>query len=202
MDEKTEMKGEYLPAKKVTKRKKITVLMVALAVFILLRGIHSFFGNYRFGWELYTVTCEMALESRRLTYGIDYLENKYANLENDEDIVQSYLFDRGTVSMGLHWPGYDDLPFLEDVNSKWIKRLWKLYCENDSDENVKDLFINPKKAEEMALLKEQLIFLTDSLIEFRDRYAQMPVWKRYFVSWENERDRLSEKVDILQSEEE
>lgn len=200
MSEKTEIKEEYLSAKKVTKRKKIIVFIVTFILLILICGSYFIYDNYKFGQDLYDTACRMSVQNSSLIDSIDDLEKEFENTDHDPDYAYINSFRAAIASM-RSWFGYEDLPFMNDVRAQWSHRIEEIFRENLSDEDLKNLFTNKKKPEEITVFKNQFIFLNDSLLEFQDSYTQTPVWKRYFVSWKNERNILSEKVRVLQSKE-
>lgn len=173
-------------------RKKITIIIVAFVSLSVLYGIYLIIDNYHFGQKLYAAACDMSIQSAALVRSIDLLERNLDEIDNTDNLIcHRYSFDHEIFSLQSHF-GCDEVPLRADVRSEWINQFVKLYNDTLSDEDLK----NTLHGEEIYTLRDQLENLTNRLVSFQESYNQMPVWRRYFVSWKNERNILSDQVRI------
>lgn len=179
------------------KSRKIIPFILAITL-VFLFDICLIYNNYRFGQELYSAACAMSVQSRNLANGIDYLEQEFEKAVNDP-AYKAYTppFDSAILDVHSHF-GYKALPLREDVRLEYIYQFEDLFSRSLSYERLKDLFTENKEYDEITVLKNKLEILTDSLVDFRDRYNQMSVLERFFTSWRNEQKALSDKVRISQ----
>lgn len=70
--------------------------------------------------------------------------------------------------------GYDSTPILDEVRLDLAHQFEEFYRETHSGEDLVALFTDKKNLEEIAVLRDQLNILADSLVDFMERYEQMP----------------------------
>lgn len=180
------------------RRNRKIILSILAITLVLLIGIYLFYDNYRFGQELYTTACAMSFQSRTLANSIDYLEQEFEKTVNDPTYkVHTSTFDSAILDVHSHF-GHDDLPLREDVRLEYIYRFEDLFFRSLSYERLKNLFTDHEEFNKITVLKNKLEILTDSLIDFEDRYNQMSDLERFFALWRNEQKALSDKVRISQ----
>lgn len=137
----------------------------------------------------------MSAQSSSLADGIGYLEKEFANTDRKNDDVSSHSFDSALLLVQSSF-GYEDMPLLDDVRSRWIARFEELFHQtvNKDINDLEKVFV--KEADEISDLRKQLENMTKCFTDFREKYNQMSEWKRYFVSWRNEQRILNDKVRI------
>lgn len=178
------------------KKKKIIIFIAIPVLLVLLCGGYFIYNNYRFGAELYSTAGDMSVQCRLLADSVDDLEKQFENADHDDVNRQSFDFSINTVRSSF---GSENMPILENVRLDLIHRFEELYDKTQSDEDLVSIFTDKEKHEEIAVLRDQLNILANSLVDFRERYDQMSDWERCFASWENEQRILSDKARMPQS---
>ena len=175
------------------KRKKVIAIVVILAAFILLYGIHSIFGNYRFGQELYETAYRTSFEVQCLIKSMDDLEKVFAKEDNEhvDGIYYSQFHNAITQDFG-----YEDMPVLDEARAGYYTRAEELFRQTMKDEDLEYAFTNGEELQKIADFRDQLKVLADGLDEFVERYRQMSELERYFTSWKKERKLLTDQVRI------
>ncbi len=178
------------------KRKKVIIIIGTIVVLVLLYGIHSIFGNCRFGQELYEVSCRLSFQVQSLIKSIDDLEEEFAEADNDQvDYLYYNQYHNAIVTFWSEF-GYEDMPILDEVRLEYSARINEILRQTSKNEEVENAFTNAEEFQKIDDLRDQLKVLTNGLNEFVESYRQMSDLERYFVPWKNERKLLSDKVRI------
>ena len=176
------------------KRKKVIILIVAVVAFVFIGGMHFANLNERYGSELYQGVNTMEFCSDELVYAFDCLADEFEAAANDpEDEVNRVLFDYALAIM-RNTLEYNEWPFTEEVRLEYQERMEELYTQTYSDEDLAYAFTDEEESKKMADLKRQLENLHKACRDFHEKYNQIPAWKRYFVSWREERRVFSEQA--------
>ena len=175
------------------KRKKVIIIIGTIVVLVLLYGIHSIFGNYRFGQELYKTAYETSFEVQCLIKSMDDLEKEFAKDDNDHVDYLYYSQFHNAIRQDF---GYEDMPVLEEVRAEYYTRSEEIFRQTMEDEELEYAFENAEEFQKIADYRDQLKVLTNGLNEFVESYRQMSDLERYFAPWKNERKLLSDKVRI------
>lgn len=178
--------------------KKKVIIIILVVLLLLQQGIHMVKDNYQLGNDLHRTSQKMAHRCFMLTDSIAYLQEKFDSGDLDDLDHTRRSFDQA-LSSCWSWFGDNDMPIRNEVRSEYGGQIMDLFhlCANDSDnKRLIELFTDEKKSCELANLKEQLELMTETLTDFCDRYGEIPIWKRYFVSWGREREALTEKLRI------
>ena len=180
------------------KRKRIIILIVAIIAFVFIGGMHLLYLNERYGSELYQAVNRMALSSKLLAQRIDFLEKEFEYAANDSnDEVNRVLFDNTLAVMRITLE-YGEWPFTEDVRLEYMDRLEELYLQTYSDEDLAYAFTDEEESEKMANLKNQVEDLNDACMGYIESNSSRLVdWRRYFVSWRNERRIFSDRASLI-----
>lgn len=179
-------------------RKILIILIITLVLLALLCGIYLIYDNYRFGQELYGAVNQMSTKSDALADGIGFLEEKFENGDIDDLAHNRHAFDSAILVVHSGF-GYDDMPLLDDVRLEYIDRFEELWLQTVNDHNntnLVELFTDTEKSTEITNLQKQLELMTITFMDFSNRYDEMSVWERCFVSWRNERKILSDQVRL------
>lgn len=176
------------------KRKKVIILIVAVVAFVFIGGMHFANLNERYGSELYQGVNTMEFCSDELVYAFDCLEDEFEAAANDpEDEVNRVLFDYALAIM-RNTLEYNEWPFTEEVRLEYKARMEELYMQTYSDEDLAYVFTDAEEFEKIINLRNQLETLTFACMDFHEKYNQIPAWKRYFISWREERRIFSEQA--------
>lgn len=179
------------------KRKKVIILIVAIVALVFIGGMHLLYLNERYGSELYQGVNTMSGCSYDFADGIDHLEDEFEAAANDsDDEVNRSLFDHTLAAMRIMLE-YDEWPFTEEVRLEYKARMEELYTQTYSDEDLAYVFTDAEEFEKIINLRNQLETLTFACIDFREKYNQIPSWKRYFISWREERRLFSEQASLI-----
>ena len=176
------------------KRKKVIIIIGMIVVLVLLYGIHSIFGNYRFGQELYRSACRLSFQVQYLIKSIDDLEEEFAEADNHP--VDYVYYNEYYNAVDPVWFGYEDMPILDEVRFEYSARIDEIRDQTMKDEEVENAFTNAEEFQKIADLRDQLKVLTNGLNEFVENYRQMSDLERYFAPWKNELKLLTDKVRI------
>ena len=178
--------------------KKKVIIIILVVLLLLQQGAHMAKDNYQLGNDLYDAAQQMASQCFMLTDSITFLEERFERGDTDDLDHARHAFDEAVASCWSGF-GYDDMPIRNEVRSDYTGRIMDIYDQivNDTEnKRLIGLFTEEQKTNELAVLKAQLELMTDTLTDFCNRYNETPNWKRYFVSWKNERERLTEKLRI------
>ncbi len=174
------------------KKKRIMIILIIILVLLCGCGIRSIRDNYRLGQELYSVLERLSAQCTDLAESIDRLKSELEKGNNSYSPLNAYY---NALFRFNSWFGYDNVPFLEDVETEWLAQFKKLRDQTlRGDENVRNIFTDDEKFKEVAHLRDQLNNMVDAFDDFRESYEQMSVWERCFVSWKNEQKILNDKV--------
>lgn len=172
-------------------KKKVVVLILVFIMLGLLCGMRMLHNNFQLGRDLYFAVCDMSVQSALLGDSISFLKTEFTKADKDEVCRHRHSFDFAIADVRSSF-GYDNMPMLDDVRIELIDCFEELYCQTRSDEGLKEFFIEePDKVDGMQNL---LKIMEDTFVDFIDMYNRIPRWKQYFVSWENERKILNEKI--------
>lgn len=175
-------------------KKKVVICIILVVVLVLHFGIGAIKDNYRLGLELYKGAGEVAYQSENFARSIDYLLKEFEQADVDPADVNAWPFEHALFEIR-----YFNIPILDEVRSGYGKRtddIFKQIVNSSENKKLAKLFTNEEKRKELAGFQTQFELVRDALVDFRERYDEVPNWKRYFVSWKNERDILSEKLRI------
>ena len=178
-------------------RKKI-IIIILVALLLLQQGIHMAKENYRLGNDMHRAALNTAGHCFELADSIDFMQKRFENGEVDDLENTSISFDCAVVRCRSDFC-YDDLPVLNEVLSGYTRQIEDIFHQIVNDPGNKrliKLFTDEKKSSDLAVFKEQLEVMYETLTDFCDRYNEIPNWKRYFVSWKDEREALTEKLRI------
>lgn len=174
---------------------KYKIIAIVVGIFLSLCVLQMGYNNIRLGKEIYFEAGEVAILSSQLSESIGYLQKAFS--DSDEiNINMTHSFEQAVVEAKFDF-GYENMPFLDNVRLKWGRRFDDLYHHkvvNKSAEDIKKIFV--EEADEMTDLKEKLENMTQCLMTFREKYENMSVIERCFVSWKNERKLLGDKVGV------
>lgn len=171
--------------------KKLVVLIVALAILVPVCGINMIYNNYRLGSDLYFAACRMSVETARLDRSISFLKKELAKGADNEAYRERHVFDNDIHGIRISL-AYNRTLLLDEVRVELGDRIEDFYLQTKSDEGLKNYFAaNPDKIDDLLNLLRDT---TDVVLDFVKEYNDLPSWKRYFVSWENERKILSDKI--------
>lgn len=181
--------------------KKKIICIVLVAVLAVCAGIGVLKQNYRFGSELYGQASGLSAKLDSLATSIDqtvreFEKNGFDPAGVDTVAIWYFEFSLNEIRYGF---GYEDMPILDEVRLDYIERAQKIYDEseiNSGNQKLARLLSDETKRNELIGLKSQLVLARDALLDFCDRYNEIPNWKRYFVSWKGEREVLTEKLRI------
>ena len=178
------------------KKRNVRIILAALVVLVLLVGIHSIFGNYRFGQELYEAACRVYFRVQFLIDSIDDLEKEFAESDNGQVCyVYHHQYDSAIGAFQTFF-GYEDMPVLDEVKSEYSSRIGEVYRKTMKNEEVENIFTNEEEFQKMAAFRDQMKILADGLKSFIQNYRQTSALERYFTSWKKERRLLSDQVRI------
>ena len=178
-------------------RKRIMIIIL-VALLLLQQGIHMAKDNYQLGSDIYWSAQRTAGLCLELAESIDFMQKRIDNREIDDLEYTSISFDNIVVRCRREFGG-DNVPILNEVMPVYWGRIDDIFFQivNDSgNERLIDLFTDGKKSSDLAIFKEQLEVMYETLTDFCDRYNEIPNWKRYFVSWKGEREELTQKLRI------
>lgn len=176
----------------MTKKKKIVIIAVHILLAVLLCGIYAIRENDRFGLDLYNVCGTVSVQSSIFADGIEFTEKEF---RNDDGDVNTYPFEYGLLDLHSGF-GYNDMPMLDEVRLDWINEFERLFRVSLRDEDIATEFTEPEKLADLLALKDQLQNLSERLTAFRERYEQTSEWDRHFISWRDERNKLSEALRL------
>lgn len=180
----------------MTKRKKIILLIITLAVLAISYGAVSWLrSNYMLGQELYRSSNEVLHQVSNLMESIDYLDQQFKDPNQSADDVDRYFFDESIRTIRWNF-GYENIPILDEVRIPWIHRFEEIYEQALSDETLKTMFDNG----EHKRLQAQLKNLAEILTAFCDSYSELPTWKHYLTSWNDVRTSMSEQAESALSD--
>ena len=177
------------------KRKKVIIIIGTIVVLVLLYGIHSIFGNYRFGQELYETAYRTSFEVQCLIKSMDDLEKEFAKEGNERVDGRCMSQFHNAIRQDF---GFGDMPVSEDVRVAYYMRAEELFRQTMKDEDLEYAFTNGEELQKIADFRDKLKVLEDGLDEFVERYRQMSELERYFTSWKKERKLLTNQVRILE----
>lgn len=176
----------------MTKRKKLILLIIALALLAISYGVlSSLRSNYKLGQELYLSSNDVLHQVSNLMESIDYLEQQFEDPNQSADDVDRYFFDESIRTIRWNF-GYENMPLLDEVRLEWIHRFEEIYEQARSNETLQAMFDRG----EQKLLQEQLTQLANVLTDITDSYWDLPSWKHYLTSWSNVRDSMSGQARI------
>lgn len=180
-------------------KKKVIICIILVVVLALHFGISAFKNQYQFGSDLYWQANELLSKLDSLATSIDQVLREFEKADFDPasaDTVATWYFEFSLNEVRYDF-GYEDMPILDEVRLDYIDRVQEIYGQIGNDnEKLAKLLEDEEKRNELISFKTQLELARDALLDFRDRYEEIPNWKRYFVSWKNERERLTEKLRI------
>lgn len=172
-------------------KKRIVVLIAAFAILVPVCGINMIYNNYRLGSDLYAAACSMSVETARLDRSITFLKKEFAKGADNEAYRERHVFDNDIHGIRISL-AYNRTLLLDEVRVELGDRIEDFYQETKSDEGLKNYFAtNPNEVDDLLNLLRDT---TDIVLDFVEGYNDLPRWKRYFVSWENERKILSDKI--------
>lgn len=174
--------------------KKIMVCIILIAAFALHSGSRAIKDNYQLGLELYICAGEVACQSENFARSIGYLLKEFEQPDVDPADVNAWPFEYALVDIR-----YFNIPILDDVRSDYWERMdaiFKQIVNSSENKKLAKLFTNEEKREKLAGFQSQFELVRDVLIDFRESFEEIPNWKRYFVSWKNVQEDLSEKLRI------
>lgn len=176
----------------MTKRKKIILLIIALAVLAISYGaVSSLRSNYMLGQELYRSSNDLLHQVSNLIESIDYLDQQFKDPNQSADDVDRYYFDESIRTIRWNF-GYENMPLLDEVRLEWIHRFEEIYEQARSDEDLQAM----SERGEQKLLLVQLTQLANVLSDITDGYWDLPSWKHYLTSWDDMRDSMSTQARI------
>lgn len=178
-------------------RKKI-IIIILVALLLLQQGIHMAKHNYQLGSDMYWSAQTTAGLCRELADNIESMQERIDDGEIEDIEITSRSFDNIVVKSKREFGG-DNVPIFNEVMSVYWEQIEDIFLQivNDPDnKRLIKLFTDEKKSSDLATFKGQLEVMSDLLTDFCDRYHEIPIWKRYFVSWKNERELLTEKLRI------
>ena len=176
------------------KRRNVRIILAALVVLVLLCGIHSIFGNYRFGQELYEAACRVYFRVQFLIDSIDDLEKEFAESDNGQIDYEYYTQYYSALDWVQTSFGYEDKPVLDEVRSEYYSRIDEIYRQTMKEEEIENIFTNEEELQKMTAFRDQLKILADGLHDFIENYRQISTPERYFASWKKERKLLTDQV--------
>ena len=177
----------------MTKRKKLILLIIALALLALSYGaLSSLRSNYKLGQELYHSSNDALHQVSNLMESIDYLEQQFEDPNQNADDVDRYFFDESIRTIRWNF-GYENMPLLDEVRLEWIHRFEEIYEQARSNETLQAMFDRG----EHQLLQEQFTQLANLLTDFTDHYRDLPSRQHYLTSWSDIRERLSEQAGMV-----
>lgn len=174
--------------------KKKVAIIILVALLLLQQGIHMAKDNYRLGFDLYLGAGEVACQSENFARSIGYLLKEFEQPDVDPAAINAWPFEHALVDIR-----YFNVPILDDVRSDYWKRtdvIFKQIVNSSENKKLAKLFTNEEKRKELAGFQSQFELVRDVLIDFRESFEEIPNWKRYFVSWKNVQEDLSEKLRI------
>lgn len=166
------------------------VIVLILSVFL---GFYLLYQNYQLGLRLYNEVNEMSVKTHNIAASVAFLEEKRENgqLDLSDD---RHAFDQAITDVAWIRFGAEDMPFTETVRSAWIQKFDEIYRQNvvNDTENKGLEKLLTEKGEDLSEIQSTMEKLTQSFMEFRDRYNQMSLWQRCTASWKKEIMQFSE----------
>ncbi len=175
------------------KRKARIVLLAGILLFVLALGIQSFIGNYRFGEHMRFAANQVRTKSEDLANGIAQLQKQYADANGDMSKVYSLDFENALSSIWSSFGG-EGTPIMPEAKRKYTVRMSKLYSVSVYKNLVAAMLAEDQGDGELSVLRDDLYNLVDIMDDFLEDYDKTPQWKRYFISWESQRDALTQTV--------
>ena len=173
-------------------KKKIIIILITILVLLCTWGINSIRNNYQLGQDLYSSLNPLSIQYANLAESIDRLKDAVDKENDSYGYLNAYY---NSLIAFWSFPGYDDVPFLDDVRTEWAEVFEKHRQESyRGDEHVRSIFADEERFKELAHLRDQSNHVVDCFREFRENYEQMSDWDRYFTSWKDEQKILNEKV--------
>ena len=176
------------------KKGKVIICIILVVILALHSGSRAIKDNYQLGLDLYIGAGTVACQSENFARSIGYLLKEFEQPDVDPADVNAWPFEHALVDIR-----YFNIPILDDVRSDYGKRtdaIYKQIVNSSENKKLAKLFTNEEKREELAGLQSQFELVRDVLIDFRESFEEIPNWKRYFVSWKNVQEDLSEKLRI------
>ncbi len=179
-------------------KKKVIIYIAIIAAIALAYGAYAIYDNYRFGQELFLSNNQLRLTCDTLSGSIQGMQEEFRKTDVDPLNVSRDIFDTVLSEARMRFI-YEDACLSYDVRLQYIKKIQEIQHEIGSDRRntcLARFFFDDEKMEDLTAFKEQLEFMYEALSDFGEQYNAMPKWKRYFVSWKNERELLTEKLRI------
>lgn len=176
-------------------KKRVIICIAIIATIVIVYGICD---NYRFGKELFLSNNQLKLTCDTLSGSIQGMQEEFQKTDVDPLNVSRDFFDTVLAEARMRFL-YEDACLSYDVRLQYIAKIQEIQHEIGSDRRNTCLaryFFDGEKMEDLTAFKEQLEFMYETLSDFSERYIAMPNWKRYFVSWKDEREALTEKLRI------